>query len=182
MLQGGALSMADLMRRLADKATVKLQGLERLLCAHLNALAWHHLEACQGLMDNDTSLPELPEPAGPEASAASRHAASQLSSAPQHGPAAAVESAARELQQAARTGMPDVRAAIDAAMAEAEAGDDAAFAESAAAMSVGSVVPQASVLMPFHGQALIVLGKLAEVDATLRALTACMALVQYFRG
>ena len=39
--------MADLMRRLADKATVKLQGLERLLCAHQNALALHHLEACQ---------------------------------------------------------------------------------------------------------------------------------------
>ena len=54
--------MADLMRRLADKATVKLQGLERLLCAHLNALACHQLEACQILLDEAGCFPEPQEP------------------------------------------------------------------------------------------------------------------------
>lgn len=44
-VQGGALSMGEMMGRMADEAAGLLQGSERQLCAHLNALAVLTLDA-----------------------------------------------------------------------------------------------------------------------------------------
>ena len=54
--------MTELLKRMADEATSKLQGLERQLCAHHNALAFHHLEACQALLDADPRFSDLELP------------------------------------------------------------------------------------------------------------------------
>ena len=112
MVQGGALSMTELLKRMLDEATSKLQGLERQLCAHHNALAFHHLEACQATLDADTrfstaaqGVPELPgQPAadrgaGKASAGAGADAAAEAAAgkgAAQGG--AVAEEAARQLQ------------------------------------------------------------------------------------
>ena len=71
--------MTELLKRMADEATSKLQGLERQLCAHHNALAFHHLEACQAILDADPRFCDLELPK--EAAVSSSGAASVNDSA-----------------------------------------------------------------------------------------------------
>ena len=79
--------MTELLKRMSDEATSKLQGLERQLCAHHNALAFHHMEACQAVLDADprfsVSAANLSQGSSATASATSS-AAGNVSSARQH--------------------------------------------------------------------------------------------------
>ena len=79
--------MTELLKRMSDEATSKLQGLERQLCAHHNALAFHHMEACQAVLDADSRLSvpahNFSQGSGATASATSS-AAGDVPSARQH--------------------------------------------------------------------------------------------------
>ena len=81
--------MTELLKRMSDEATSKLQGLERQLCAHHNALAFHHLEACQAILDADprfsVSAPDFSQGSGAAASATSSAAGNLPSARHLHG-------------------------------------------------------------------------------------------------